>query len=464
MCDAEAMTDELSCTALDAAHLRYSNKFPTLCTVTVDGLSQSLPGSSPPPDQAHEWRLASADPRDEGRFLFRLHTLDLYFWTMDDATLFMDAAKRVLSPRQVEAPDAPQRSPQDAASPVVQQLESIAISDPAYHNGQTRNSRNQSTSLPPHLPMAAPGQPSSRTPESPRSEASQPTFAPLAYNPAAPAAPETIKHREKTPPPPDGELGTGLAGAVAADHGYGPPPGSIPPAPGQSHYFTGPGGTAAAPPTPWGAPPPPGVGISHHASVSSTGSRHRHSSVAASYTPSGTTVAGPPSRNASVTAPSFAPPPTQPQAAPQDPNAHLYGQPSPPAVQSPGTQIYGSPPYGGTHQPLQHLQPQYPDYLQQRPQPPQQPVPPPGGYATYSYSQAPEHHHHHHSVSGQGQGAEYDVHSQVYRPTEEEAKAHGHGHGHGAGPGQKSGKLEERASKVEGGVNRLLKKLEKKIG
>jgi hypothetical protein len=456
-------------TALDAAHLRHSHKFPTLCTVTVDALPPSLPGSSPPPDQAHEWRLASADPRDEGKFLFRLHTLDLYFWTLEDANLFMDSAKRVLLPRQVEIPDAPQSSPQEVISPVVQQLENVAISDPAYHNGQTRNSRTQSTSLPPPPPMAAPAPPqpaTTRTPESPRSEADQANFAPLAYNPAAPAAPEPIKHREKTPPPPDGDQGTGLAAAAAANHSYAPPPGSIPPPPGQSHYFTSPGG-AVAQTAQWGAPPASGTGISHHPSISSGTSVQRHSSVAAAYAPLGTTAAGPPSRHASVTSPSFAPPPSQSQGVPQDPSAQMYGQSPPPGVQSPLSQIYGSPPYGNPphHQPLQHIQPQYADYLQQRPQPPTQPAPPPGGYSNYSYSQPPEHHqHHHHSVSGQG-GNGYDVHSQVYRPTEDEVKAHGRRHsGGGAGPGQKPAKMEERASKVEGGVNRLLKKLEKKMG
>ena len=45
----------------------------------------------------------------------------------------------------------------------------------------------------------------------------QADFAPMAYNPAAPPAPEPIAHREKTPPPPDAADGTGLAAAAAAD-------------------------------------------------------------------------------------------------------------------------------------------------------------------------------------------------------------------------------------------------------
>jgi hypothetical protein len=49
-------------------------------------------------------------------------------------------------------------------------------------------------------------------------------FAPLAYNPAALAAPEAIKHREKTPPPEDGAANP-LVAAANLDYGqtYGVP-------------------------------------------------------------------------------------------------------------------------------------------------------------------------------------------------------------------------------------------------
>ena len=120
-------------------------------------------------------------------------------------------------------------------------------------------------------------------------------------------------------------------------------------------------------------------------------------------------------------------------------------------MQSPGAQILGSSPYGQPHQPLQHVQPQYPDYLSAKVQPP------PGGYAQYSYDQAPQRY----EPSGQ-----YDVHNQVYRPTEAEVnkptkkasekKAYDGGY--------QRGKIEEKADKVEKGVNKYLKKLEKRLG
>jgi hypothetical protein len=116
---------------------------------------------------------------------------------------------------------------------------------------------------------------------------------------------------------------------------------------------------------------------------------------------------------------SFAPPP-------QDPNAHLYAQ-----------QVYGTPQ-----------------------SPPQQQVSPAvqiGGYSNYSYAQP------------QGQQASssggYDIHSQLYRPTEAEAGGHGQKYAQKAmkAPGQRPRKLEENAMKLESGVNRFFKKLEKKL-
>jgi hypothetical protein len=114
---------------------------------------------------------------------------------------------------------------------------------------------------------------------------------------------------------------------------------------------------------------------------------------------------------------SFAPPP-------QDPNAHLYAQ-----------QVYGTP--------------------QSPPQQVGQAVQI-GGYSNYSYAQP------------QGQQASssgYDIHNQLYRPTEAEAGGHGQKYAQKAmkAPGQRPRKLEDNAMKLESGVNRFLKKLEKKL-
>jgi len=125
---------------------------------------------------------------------------------------------------------------------------------------------------------------------------------------------------------------------------------------------------------------------------------------------------------------------------PQDPNAHLYGGAEKP-LDSPATQILGDSYVSGPPQPLQHLQPQYADYLASH-SPPQRPV---GSQSDYKDDQSRQHHGHH------SHGNEYDIHSQEYRPTEEEA------------PKVKHHKVPE-AGKVDKGVNRFLKKLEKKLG
>lgn len=476
--------------ALDGVHLRHSTTFPTLCTLTVDGQTQGSPVSPQPPTSAngHEWHLPSGDPRDEGRYLLRLHTLDIYFWTLDDANLFLDSLERVLYAGQIETDRHPQ-STEDATSTVVQQLENVAITDPAYQNGQTRNSRSEPASLPPPQPAAGTGnlshggtplQPVQPVqPEQTHSDTHTHTngqeepvnYTPLPYNPAAPAAPEPIRHREKTPPPVDGAEGTGLAAAAAADEGrpyaspsqlsggFAPPPTSsglsYPTTPGvipQPGYMSPPP-SAGLPPPSAGLPPhsaglPPSAGFTnaHRASISS------HSSL--QNIPRAPSFAGPPVAvaSSSISQPatmSCAPPPTQ------DPNAHLYAQQQ---------QIYASHPQ--LQQQQQHNHPQYANYMQNlqnqhtgTPPPPAVPI---GGYSTYSYDQPQRTHS---GSVGSGGGSEYDIHSQVYRPTEAEAKSHYFKDAQKAmkNPGQRPGKLEDRAARVEKGVNRFLKKLEKRL-
>jgi hypothetical protein len=385
--------------ALDRVQIVHSTRFPTLCTLAVGAQVQDSPVSahSPKSDQS-QWVLPVANARDESRRLFRLHTLDIYFWTLEDANLFLDSVEKVLSPRQLESDRHPQhQAPEPALSTVVRNLENVAISDPAYQNGQTRDSRSQ--------PAVAETQ--SITHEAPKEQA--PTgFVPLAYNPAAPAPPEVIKHREKAPPPIDGTEGTGLEAAVMADssqlYGHTQIPGAhntqaqAVPGLAQFGYGSPPPSAGLGPPT-FGAPP----------------------SVNAVPTPAGGT--------------SFAPPP-------QDPNAHLHGQ-----------QAYGS------HHVQQSRNPQYADYLQSQGYASEDHQVPIGGYSNYSYSQ-PVQQHHGTPVS------EYDIHSQVYRPTEAEARSHSQKHAKQAmkNPGARHHKLEENAGKVENKVNGFLKKLEKKIG
>ena len=439
---------------LDSAKISQSHKHPTLCTIVVDGFhGQAGPASSTSSQtEGHYWRLPSTDPRDEGKFLFRLHTIDLYFWTPHDAQTFVDAARKTLQEDQLDITTPPAPAPHaEVMSPVVQQLENIAISDPAYHNGQSRTSHTASVASP--LPQSA------QSGKEDLAKKDGADFTPLAYNPAAPPAPEVIKHREKTPPPPDAVAGTGLAAAAYHDqmHSLGPQ--------GHGAYMTPPPGTIHLPPgnpdnqqsynsSVYGSPLS-STAYTPSPTVSTQGNR---ASSVSSFPPPPPKSAGgssnpyipqnvPPTKSSTTspqsTTSAYASPPTKTQA-------HLY-TPGITPMESPATQILGNSYVAGPPQPLQHLQPQYADYLSSLPQAPE----PAGGYSDYLYEQPSRHHSRSHDNS---------IHSQVYRPTEEEAHSHGKHRPSGAGPGQQPGKLEAKAEQAEKKVNKFLRKLEKKIG
>ena len=445
---------------MEKAFVRQSHKHPTLCTVVVDGYSghEDRGTASNVQQPEHHWRLPDTDPRSEGKYLFRLHTLDIYFWTAEDANTFIALARKKLESGQVDVVDVPPTSTlhDEAMSPVVQNLENVAIQDPAYQNGQTRNSRTESTGVRNAPSSGASGE--AKRQDTPKAQNTT-TFQPLAYNPAAPAAPEPIKHREKTPPPIDAETGTGLAAAAMRDHSqtasqssmshppYGHPQSSglYSPQPAQSH-------------TPSLASPQPSTGFAN--SHSSAG--YRASSVT-SLPPPPPPQSGRGSVSPYTPAPSFAAPPQSPPASamghsqqavttfsapPQESGNPFYHKGSEP-LQSPATEILGDSYMASARQPVQHLHPQYADYT------PPAHEPPIGGYSNYQYSdpQSQHHHHHHHSN-------EYDIHSQVYRPTEEEA----HGRKPSKPSKQPQGRVEQGVENVDKKVNRFFKKLEKKIG
>ncbi|KAL2848139.1 hypothetical protein BJY01DRAFT_212062 [Aspergillus pseudoustus] len=423
---------------LDYAHLRHSITFPTQCTLTVDGLAQPQGGLAfpPPPGSAnpYDWQLPTNDPR-ENTFQ-RLHTLDIYFWTQGDADQFLDTVEQYLAHGQLETDRQPFLPPPETAatSTIVQQLENVAITDPAYQNGQTRNSQSEAVlspapiGIPPPPPAGGPAQAliqptSSVSPHSIEQKRDSAQFTPLPYNPAAPAAPEPIKHREKTPPPPDAADGTGLAAAMAADNGvpyqpstqtsgYAPPPQQTQPA-----SYGLPGGYAS---------PPPSAGLTRTGSF-----------------PPQAPLQSPPSL------PSYSS-----QTSAQSPPGSIY----PPAYQ---------PPVNPTN-----AQQQQPPQAQQPPSFYGTQVPAIGGYSNYSYDQSSNpaqhqqhHQHHHHHHHHQSSGSEYDIHNQMYRPTESEANSHLQSHAKLAvhNQGQRPRKLEDSAARVESSVNRFLKKLEKKL-
>ena len=455
---------------LESVSIRQSHKQPNLCTITVDGFKADP--KQPSQNLDYHWRLPNTDPRNEGKYLFRLHTLDLYFWKAEDANSFVSCVSKILQKGQIEVLDAPpiQDPHQAVTSPVVQKLEKVAIQDPAYQNGQTRDSRTGSVAETPASIASTPQGAARR--EVPHVE-DPAAFKPMAYNPAAPPAPEPIRHREKTPPPPDSEQGTGLASAAQHDHAqaFSPMPSPLPipsqghtsrPSYGQSPLsqgFSGPPSQFTSPLPQTAFSPPPPVSGQRHSSVSSIPQPPQAGRTTVSpygSTPSAVSI---PQSHQSATSPqpqqsmtTFGPPPV-------DPDVQPYGA-EPKLKRTATAEILGTSYVSSDKQPLQHLQPQYADYLGSRPQsqqPQAQQQQPPGGYASYDYGQQPQRHHSHSS-----QGNEYDVHSQVYRPTEEEA--HKHRKHSDAGQGQQPGRLEQRAAKVDKGVNRLFKSFEKKFG
>ena len=110
----------------------------TLVTVIVDGY-QGGSGASPPVQYPeHYWHLPNTDPRPEGKSLSRLHTLDIYFWTAEDANSFVAILRKLLRPEQLDLPLL-STGQERIIDPVVKQLESVAIQDPAYRNEQTVN-------------------------------------------------------------------------------------------------------------------------------------------------------------------------------------------------------------------------------------------------------------------------------------------------------------------------------------
>ncbi|RDW87455.1 hypothetical protein BP5796_03149 [Coleophoma crateriformis] len=412
---------------LDGTHIRYSYTHSCLVSVTVESIQN---GQNPPLADPQEWHLPTYDPRNEKKYMYKLHTLDIYFWNKEDALQFVNGLRRVLSPFQIIIENEP-RAPSphtEPMSPVVQQLENVAITDPSYAHGQTRDSRT--TSSFPGPPISAtpsgssnstfPGPPISATPRS--VEASN--FAPLAYNPAAPAAPEAIKHREKTPPPEDGAANP-LVAAAASDHGqtYGGPfqqPGLSSP-PLQTSYFPG--------------PPTAGFQSAFHQQLPSAGLQSPHGQLSSinTFSPPPSSIASnvsnPPSAQSHMS-PSYQ---STGNHVPVTQYANYPGSPgfAPPSATSSGIYSPGLP--GPPSAPPAHMAP-------------------PGGFSNYTYG----------STSGMSSTQplvnDYSIHKQLYRPTESEAAVK---YKEKKPP---AGKLEAKANNVEKKVGGFLKKLEKKYG
>ena len=335
-----------------------------------------------------DWHLPTFDPRNENKYHYKLHSLDVYFWTQQDALQFVNAVRRVLPPHQVEVLDepAPPTRAHPEVSSVVQKLERAALSD-------AKPAANGVPSFAPP-PISAVSAGSGTPPQA---------FAPIPYNPAAPAAPEAIQHREKTPPPDDAEISP-LHHRLAQDA-------TTPFSPGLAPTGLGPLSPGIPPPafhSPPGAPNFPAP--PQHGSLASPGMPpagfghlpHHHPGLARAATMP-LTPASP--FSAFPGSPGYVPPHqthTPPVAA-----AGLPPPPPPPAASAP--YAYGSPGGGG-------------------------PSSPPAAPAYYS------------------------IHSEMYTPGE------GEGPNKYKPKTEPRGKLEENAGRLERGLTGALKRFEKKFG
>ncbi|CZS93073.1 hypothetical protein WAI453_000806 [Rhynchosporium graminicola] len=433
---------------LDAAHVQYSYKHSTLVTLTVDG---SHAQRHSPIDHNHDWHLPTFDPRNENKYMYKLHTLDIYFWMKEDAILFINSIRRVLPQQQItvqDEPIAPPPHPEDM-SPVVQKLENIAVSDPSYQQGRTRDSRTTTASS----GGGFPGPPISATPQSIEAV----NFVPMAYNPAAPPAPETIRHREKTPPPEDGASNPLTAAAVSdqgqsfgnpyGQHGFsGPPQQQQHVQQQQQSYFTHPPPPASMPPMTTQQQYP----NQSPQNVQSPYAQHFQNSFAPPPTTAtgGNPYAQPPPAQVLSPPPSAPPYQNQQQAQQQQqqhsnlPVTQFASYPLSPGISpsksTPSTSIYSPGMPGDTRTPITG------------PPAPAPHVAPPGGFSQHQYTST-------------GNTAplmtDYSIHQQVYRPTESEAYK----------PPKKEaraprGNLEKRAGQLEKGLGGIWKRVEKKIG
>lgn len=390
--------------------IEYDYKHPTLVTVNIDAYSS--PTTYQQPLDTQEWRLPTYDPRNETKYLYKLHSFDIYLWTVEDATLFMNTVRKLVPGHHLNIEGEPPHptAHADAMSPLVQNLEQVAISQHAPHTQQHQqqyaHSQHSSSSKPGSVAQqqSLPGPPA----------APPQAAAPLAYNPAAPPAPEAIAHREKTPPPEDG----GKNSLMAAVHDQPVQP--------QGQYFQE-----------QFSPQP--LGRTQTIPVQSPGISY---------------FSGPPKAGTGQ----YAPGSQQPQAAQQAMSPPAvgtpYGQPGGPGVFTPSTPGYtqpaqqaqqypASPGFSGPAPPLAQYG------IQQGYALPIAPTAPAGGFSQFNYG------------AQQQQGNEYAVHNQVYRPTEGEAAIKVNKLQEGGSSGI-AGKIGGNAVRLEKGVTGFLKKFEKK--
>ncbi|KZF26263.1 hypothetical protein L228DRAFT_242705 [Xylona heveae TC161] len=395
--------------------------------------------------RGQQWSLRDADHRNGGQSLFEIKALDIYFWKPEDAMTFSRAFNSLHGHGQLNTSiDSAKSAEPDPMSPVVQRLEEAVISEDYRPEAFGTASAKSDFDTYGHTTAGT------VAPAGATSPAQGMSFAPMAYNPAAPAAPEPIREREMTPPPTDGSDGTGLMAVAVNEEGQVP--------------------------LPTFAPPP----IQHSATLPQISQPYSHPVWQSSQQTAEQAIPSAQSTNFQSPrfmqygqlerTPSFPPPPPPPSAVPANvPSASPQHYHETHAQQIPA--LYGQTRSASqgvpfSQPPQQSRSPSYAIYPEQHtsiygqslPLTPMSP-----GFASAPAQSPPPVGSNQAQQAPAGLDNPYNVHSQVYVPTEAELKSHG-----GkpktpkAGPGQQPGKLEQRAERLEKGVNRFFKKLEKR--
>jgi len=362
-----------------------------------------------------EWTLRTYTLENDIEVLTPIHSMDIYFWGIEDAQQSLQALRKMGSAvghLAVDGKGGIRLVSEQASDPLVQRLESLATSSPA----------SQGTKLPAPPPLAS----------------HRPVVA--SYNPASPRAPEPLVYRAKTPPPADAEGGVGAvmrgeevqAGTVIQRQPYGPPPQSSAIESVTPEAFGPPAQAPATPPDQFltsFAPPP----------TAQTNTPQRLQGIFRPPSVSASPVRALPLRNEDQPKPQYA---TYGNSLPPPPpvvrGTTAHTEPEPSAYQHQQSQMY-SPSYYAQGQAQGHATPTY------MPSPGLQP-----GFSPYHQPQSAQ----------TGMVSPYAVHSQAYRPTEEELAAHGDKNKQSAGL---FGALDARAVKMEKGFGKWLGRLDKRL-
>ncbi|CAK7213373.1 hypothetical protein SBRCBS47491_001783 [Sporothrix bragantina] len=436
---------------LDHTAVTYSYKHSCMVSLVVIA---ELPNQD-------EWHLPTYDPSNQNIYHYPLHAVDIYFWTHLDALKFVNGVRRVLPANQVDIrdepavpappppPPQPKHYPAPAGGPisgpatgasngsngvnssggglshVVQKLEAVAInggpggsSTPPQRSGPVP-AAELSFAGPPTTAVDAEQQQQQQQQQ--QQTAPAPAPAPFAYNPAAPAAPETIRPREKTPPPEDtpgqhplhqrlyNDAATPFSPGLVVPHGLGPlSPGIPPPAmqsPPGAPSFPAPPAYSSTPPTPAAPQHSSQLGQPQQQAAISAAAVSQHPGlIRASTMP----VTSPSPFNPAASFPAFSPPPTSGTAPPPSATANSTATPA----------LY---------------------------QPPAE-----AGFSNYTYGSKG-------GSAGPAGAPDFSIHQQLYRPTHGEAVSH-------TPKKDPRGKLEEGAGRLEKGVTGMLKKFEKRFG